>query len=137
MSAGSSSTAGSTNFGTSAPAGTQSRSGSTTTNQSRQGVTQSSQRAEKFAGMRSAGNDEAQRHSEGFVARTIEEQTAKLPSDVFLWSAMGVAAVSCVMHVSGDHQDSRFYGQWVAPLLIMGLYNKIVKVHGSDRVHQE
>ena len=28
-------------------------------------------------------------HSEGTVARLIEEQTAKLPSDVFLWAAVG------------------------------------------------
>src|SRR5436309_663459 len=26
-------------------------------------------------------------HTEGMVARTIEEQTAKLPSDLFLWAA--------------------------------------------------
>jgi len=32
-----------------------------------------------------------------------------------------------------DHQ-SLFVGQWVAPFLILGLYNKLVKVAGSDRV---
>src|SRR5687768_16834019 len=74
---------------------------------------------------------EGQRHSEGVVARTIEDQTARIPSDVFLWSAMGCAGVSAMLHFSGDHSDSRFVGQWVAPLLIMGVYNKIVKVHGS------
>ena len=26
-------------------------------------------------------------HTEGVVARTIEQQTAKIPSDVFLWAA--------------------------------------------------
>jgi hypothetical protein len=78
---------------------------------------------------------EGQRHSEGVVARTIEDQTAKLPSDLFLWSALGCAGVSCMLHCSGDHADSRFVGQWVAPLLILGVYNKLVKVHGSDRVH--
>ena len=30
-----------------------------------------------------------QEHAEGPVARMIEEQTAKLPSDVFLWAATG------------------------------------------------
>jgi hypothetical protein len=31
------------------------------------------------------------------------------------------------------HQDALFVGQWVAPFLILGLYNKSVKQHGSDR----
>src|SRR5437868_3140852 len=32
---------------------------------------------------------ERQDHSEGQVARAIEQQTAKLPSDTFLWAAVG------------------------------------------------
>ena len=31
---------------------------------------------------------------EGPVARTIEQQTAKLPSDTFLWAAMGSIGLS-------------------------------------------
>ena len=31
-------------------------------------------------------------HREGFIAKTIEEQTAKLPSDTFLWLALGSIA---------------------------------------------
>lgn len=92
--------------------------------------------AEKFSSMRSPGSSEARMHSEGPVARAIEDQTARLPSDLFLWSALGAAGTSCMLHFSGDHEDSRFVGQWVAPLLVLGLYNKLVKVHGSDRVHQ-
>lgn len=37
---------------------------------------------------------EAYEHSEGIVARTIEEQTAKIPSDVFLYGALGSIALS-------------------------------------------
>jgi hypothetical protein len=79
---------------------------------------------------------EAADHSEGVVARTIEYQTAKLPSDVFLWAAMGCAGLSLMLHMSKDQTNSRFFGQWVAPLLIMGLYNKVVKVAGSDQWSQ-
>ena len=35
------------------------------------------------------GKPEAQEHSEGPLAKAIEEQTAKLPSDTFLWLAIG------------------------------------------------
>jgi hypothetical protein len=69
------------------------------------------------------------------VARTIEEQTAKLPSDVWLWAAVGSIGVSFLLHVSGRKQDSFFIGQWAAPFLLLGLYNKLVKVGGSDRLH--
>jgi hypothetical protein len=77
---------------------------------------------------------EAQEHSEGKVARTIEEQTAKLPSDTFLWAAIGAMAVSAGLQVAGNKQVSNFIGQWAPTLLIFGLYNKLVKQHGSDRL---
>mgnify|MGYP000067663270 FL=1 len=78
---------------------------------------------------------EPQRHSEGVVARTIEEQTAKLPSDTFLWGAVAAMGVSAFFEFTGAKDKSRFVGQWVAPLLLFGVYNKLVKQQGSDRVH--
>lgn len=79
---------------------------------------------------------DAREHTEGAVARTIEEQTAKLPSDLFLWAALGSIGVSLALELSGNEEKSRFVGQWVAPFLLLGLYNKIVKVAGSDRLSQ-
>jgi len=76
---------------------------------------------------------EAQQHSEGTVAKTIEKQTAKLPSDLFLWAAGGAIATSLVLELSGNAEKSRFVGQWVAPFLLLGVYNKLVKQLGSDR----
>ncbi len=81
-----------------------------------------------------APTSEAQEHSEGIVARTIEQQTAKLPSDVFLWAAGASMATSLFFKFSGKPHEALFVGQWAAPFLILGLYNKIVKVAGSDRV---
>ena len=77
----------------------------------------------------------SQRHSEGVVARTIEDQTARLPSDTFLWAALGAMGVALLLRGTGRRHDALFVGQWAAPFLIMGLYNKLVKVEGSDRVH--
>ena len=82
-----------------------------------------------------ASTTEAAEHSEGIIARTIEEQTAKLPSDVFLWGALGSLAISLFFKVKGDTENSRFVGQWVSPFLLLGVYNKLVKIGGSDRVH--
>ena len=73
-------------------------------------------------------------HEEGEVAKTIESQTAKLPSDVFLWSAVGIMATSLALQISRQRHVSLFIGQWVAPLLLFGIYNKLVKQQGHDRM---
>jgi hypothetical protein len=71
-------------------------------------------------------------HSEGKVARAIEEQTARLPSDTFLWLAGGSIVASLALKMSGREKDALFVGQWAPTFLILGLYNKLVKVAGSD-----
>lgn len=71
-------------------------------------------------------------HSEGPVATAIEEQTAKLPSDIFLWAALGSMAVSLFLQAQGDRDRSLFVGQWAAPFLLLGVYNKLVKLEGHD-----
>lgn len=80
-----------------------------------------------------ASTFEGQQHAEGPVAKRIEEQTAKLPSDTFLWAAMGSMGASLTLQLMGRKDSSQFVGQWVTPFLVLGLYNKIVKVAGSDR----
>jgi hypothetical protein len=85
---------------------------------------------------------------EGRVARSIEQRTSKIPSDVFLWAA-GVAMIGSLAfqilgprpvasgifarRVPGRAPLAGFIGQWVPTLLLFGIYNKIVKVAGSDR----
>src|ERR1700760_4486175 len=70
-------------------------------------------------------------HSEGPVARAIEEQTAKLPSDAFLWAAGASIATSLILKILDRHHEALFVGQWAPTILILGLYNKLVKQHGS------
>ena len=72
-------------------------------------------------------------HKEGKVAEKIEEQTAKIPSDVFLWSAIGAMAVSAACHLAGKQKTGLFFGQWAAPFLLFGVYNKMVKQLGHDK----
>ena len=71
-------------------------------------------------------------HSEGRIARGIEQRTAKLPSDLFLWAAVGSIGASLTLKVMGRGEDALFVGQWAPTLLILGTYNKMVKQHGSD-----
>jgi len=71
-------------------------------------------------------------HEEGPIARTIEQQTAKLPSDTFLWAAVGSIGAAALLRIIGKKDASLFVGDWVAPMLLFGVYNKLVKLHGSD-----
>ncbi len=90
---------------------------------------------------------------EGPVARSIEKQTAKIPSDLFLWAAGAAILGSLTFQVIGMTRKvnnlgglfgginaqpraplATFVGQWVPTLLLLGVYNKIVKVAGSDRI---
>jgi hypothetical protein len=71
-------------------------------------------------------------HQEGQVTRAIEEQTAKLPSDVFLWASLSSMAASLSLQLLGQKEKSLFVGQWAAPFLLLGLYNKLVKLEGHD-----
>lgn len=71
-------------------------------------------------------------HTEGPIAKSIERQTAKLPSDWFLWAAVSSIATSLTLQMSGKSHASTFVGQWAPRLLILGLYNKLVKQLGSD-----
>jgi hypothetical protein len=71
-------------------------------------------------------------HTEGTLARTIESETAKLSSDTFLWAAAASIATAATLQLMGNKQASVFVGQWAPTLLILGLYNKLVKQLGSD-----
>jgi hypothetical protein len=63
---------------------------------------------------------------------SIESQTSQVPSSVFLGLAIGSMALSAVFKIMGKDDWALFVGQWPAPFLIMGNYNKMVKQHGSD-----
>ena len=73
-------------------------------------------------------------HREGPVARSIEQQTAKLPSDLFLWAALGSIATSLFFQLTGDDRKASFVGHWAPTFLTLGIYNKLVKLHGSEGI---
>ncbi len=95
---------------------------------------QSSGSAGVQGGQRRGERGNRRDHQEGTVARTIEHQTAKLPSDIFLWAASGAIGWSLYLQYTGEREKSLFVGQWAPTFLILGLYNKLVKVAGSDNM---
>jgi hypothetical protein len=73
-------------------------------------------------------------HTEGPVARNLEQQTAKLPSDLFLWAAIGSIVASLTLKLINRNHDSTFVGHWAPTFLLLGIYNKLVKQLGSDQM---
>jgi len=63
---------------------------------------------------------------------SIEKQTSQVPTSAYLALAVGAMAVSAALHLAKKEHFSLFFGQWAAPFLLMGIYNKLVKQHGSD-----
>jgi hypothetical protein len=67
----------------------------------------------------------------------IESQAAQIPSSAFLGAALGSMAISSIGKASGKVHAALFVGQWAAPFLLLGIYNKLVKQLGSDAETRE
>ncbi len=67
------------------------------------------------------------KEQEDVVTTAIETHTQKIPSDVFLFSAIGAIGISFALKCMNKKDDAAFVGQWVAPILLLGVYNKLVK----------
>lgn len=72
-------------------------------------------------------------HKEGKLTKKIEKETSKLPSDLFLIAALASMGASLTLKVMSKKNTALFVGQWAAPFLLLGLYNKIVKLEGHDK----
>ncbi len=70
------------------------------------------------------------------VTAAIEKVTSQVPSSVFLAAAVASIIGSVCFQAAKKQHEALFVGQWVAPFLILGLYNKMVKQHGSDATSQ-
>jgi len=66
------------------------------------------------------------------VTAAIEKYTSQIPSSVYLGAAIVSILGSVAFKAAKKEHEALYIGQWVAPFLILGLYNKLVKQHGSD-----
>lgn len=76
-------------------------------------------------------------HQEGEVTKKIEKETSKLPSDLFLAAAATSMAASLTLKLIGKKNIALFVGQWAAPFLLLGIYNKLVKLEGHDQTDKD
>ena len=66
------------------------------------------------------------------ITASIEKFTSQVPSSAYLAAALASMAVSVSYKIAKKNDMALFVGQWAAPFLILGIYNKLVKLHGSD-----
>lgn len=70
---------------------------------------------------------------EGEMTKAIERQTAKIPSIGFLGLAVGSMVASATLAFVAQRKElANFVGLWAPSLLLIGIYNKLVKLEGSD-----
>ena len=66
------------------------------------------------------------------VTAAIEKVTSQVPSSIFLGCAIASIIGSVAFKAAKKEHEALYIGQWVAPFLILGIYNKLIKQHGSD-----
>jgi hypothetical protein len=71
-------------------------------------------------------------HEEGTITKAIEHYTSQVPSGTYLSLALGSIGLSLGLQLLGHKHAANFVGQWVPTILILGLYNKLVKIEGSE-----
>jgi hypothetical protein len=71
--------------------------------------------------------------TEDQFTQTIESYTAAVQSSGYFAVAMGAMGLSLACQLAGRGKWGNFIAQWVPTWLIIGLYNKLVKLEGRQR----
>lgn len=72
--------------------------------------------------------------TEGATTRVIENQGARIPSVTYLALAIGSMFLSTAIGIGAKQERkwlANFVGQWAPCFLLIGIYNKIVKVESG------
>jgi hypothetical protein len=72
--------------------------------------------------------------TEDEFTKNVEKYTAQIPSSAFLGVAIGSMALSLAFQLMGRGKWGNFLAQWVPTWLIIGVYNKLVKLEGHDHI---
>lgn len=76
------------------------------------------------------------RHPEGELTARIEQQTSKVPSVGYLGLAVGSMIASALLAIFANRKEfANFVGLWAPSFLLIGIYNKLVKLEGSESSH--
>jgi hypothetical protein len=74
---------------------------------------------------------------EGKATKLVEGATSRVPSLTYLAAALGsMAASAALAFFTRKKEMANFIGLWVPSLMLVGIYNKLVKLEGSDRAER-
>lgn len=69
---------------------------------------------------------------EGTTTKAMENVTSAIPSSLFLALAGGSVIGALALKLMGRNATAVFVGEWAPTFLLLGIYNKLVKVMGSE-----
>lgn len=75
----------------------------------------------------------AKSRNEGRFTRRLEHLTAALPSSTWLALAAASLAGAIGLRIARKNHTAILVGQFAPTFLLVGVYNKLVKLSGSDR----
>jgi len=88
---------------------------------------------DNYEGALETGQSQRPNRTEDDFTKKVEDYTAALPSSAFLGVAVGAMALALVCQATGQGKWGNFIAQWVPTWLIIGVYNKLVKLEGHDQ----
>jgi hypothetical protein len=88
---------------------------------------------DNYEGALGTGQSQQPNRTEDQFTKSVEEYTAAIPSSAFLGVAVGAMALSLALQIGGQGKWGNFIAQWVPTWLVIGLYNKLVKLEGHDQ----
>jgi hypothetical protein len=83
--------------------------------------------------MTQIGESQRPTPTEDQFTKSVEQYTAAIPSSAYLGIAVGAMALSLICQMTGRGKWGNFIAQWVPTWLIIGVYNKLVKLEGHDQ----
>jgi len=76
--------------------------------------------------------------TEGELTQRIERQTARIPSVGYLSMAIASMIASAMLAIFANRKEfANFVGLWAPSFLLIGIYNKLVKLEGSDYMERQ
>lgn len=77
-------------------------------------------------------NQNNHKPTEGKMTQKVEQYTADVPSGAYLGLAVGSMLVSATIAILSRRKGTaNFIGLWVPTIMLVGVYNKLVKMESS------
>ncbi|HEU4341593.1 MAG TPA: hypothetical protein VFU31_08490 [Candidatus Binatia bacterium] len=91
---------------------------------------------ETYEGMTQTDESQRPNMTEDRFTKSMEDYTSAIPSSAYLGMAVAAMVLSLFYQATGREKWGNFIAQWVPTWLIIGVYNKLVKLEGHDQAQR-